>query len=197
MRLYLIRHGETEDNVRRAHQGWTQDGLNEHGVKQAEKLRDALSSKHFDRIICSDLGRTRQTCRILFGEDATVEYDERLREINNTVLHGRTRDELYALWGDEYLKRCHRLDFSAYGGESAQSLLERTADFMCSLEADTISERIAAVTHGGTIRAILSGVLGCPIYTPSMLVRNCSISELSFTPELGWRLLHLNNTKEI
>lgn len=197
MKLYLIRHGETADNVRRAHQGWTQDGLNEQGVRQAEALRDVLASKHFDRIICSDLGRTRQTCRILFGEDAPVEYDARLREINNTVLHGRTRDELHALWGDEYLENCYRLDFSAYGGESGQSLLDRTADFMRSVSEDTASRRIAAVTHGGTIHAILSGVLGCPIYTPAIVVHNCSVTELSFTPALGWRLLHLNNTREI
>ena len=48
------------------------------------------------------------------------------------------------------------MDFSAYGGESADEILCRTKDFLCSLEQDTTSKRIAVVTHGGIIKAIIS-----------------------------------------
>lgn len=197
MKLYLIRHGETEDNIHRAHQGWMDNDINETGVRQAETLRAVLARRQFDRVICSDLRRARHTCSILFGEDAPVELDPRLREVDNTALYGRTRDELYALWGEEYRENCYRIDYAPYGGESQQSLLDRTADFLRSIAEDTTSEHIAAVTHGGTIRALLAGVLDMPLMTPRLLIRNCSVTKLEYSAENGWRLIYINNRKEI
>lgn len=197
MRLYLIRHGETDANLCGAHQGWVNNDINEKGVCQAQALSAVLARRHFDRIICSDLLRTRHTCRLLFGEDALVEYDERLREVNNTVLYGKTRDELYALWGEEYRQNCYRLEFSPYGGESQSSLLARATDFLRSVAEDTTSEHIAAVTHGGTIRALLAGAVGIPIWSPGQYIRNCSVTKLEYEPQRGWRLIYINNRKEI
>lgn len=196
MQVFLIRHGQTFENVLRVHQGWTEASLDEVGEAQARALRDVISGIRFDRIIASDLRRTRQTAAILFGEDAQIEYDERLREINNTVFKGKTKAELYPIYGDTYIENCQRLNFAEYGGESSQSLLDRTADFMRELAEDTTSERVAVVTHGGTIRATIAGVLGMPLFSPRLEIDNCSVTRLAYT-DLGWRLIHLNNKTEI
>lgn len=196
MEVFLIRHGQTFDNVRRVHQGWTEASLNEVGEAQARALRDVISGIKFDRIFSSDLRRTRQTAVILFGEDAPIEYDERLREINNTVFKGKARAELYPIYGDAYIDNCHHLNFAEYGGESSQSILDRTADFMRGLAEDKTSERVAVVTHGGTIRATVAGVLGMPLYSPRLDIDNCSVTKLEYTSH-GWRLVHLNNKIEI
>ena len=196
MKVYLIRHGQTDGNVQGIHQGWGNSSLTERGRAQAGALAEVMQGKRFDRIICSDLLRTRQICSIVFGDSATVEYDARLREINNSVIGGRSRNELFGIYGDAYLDDCHRLDFARYGGESSQSLLDRTADFLDSLTHDTASKNVAVVSHGGTIRAIIAGVLGMPLNTLRMAIDNCSVTGLEYSGD-GWRLVFLNNKKEI
>ena len=56
--LFLVRHGETVDNAAQIMQGQTQGALNEQGVRQARRLRDALRATPFDAIISSDLRRS-------------------------------------------------------------------------------------------------------------------------------------------
>jgi broad specificity phosphatase PhoE len=195
MNVYLIRHGQTEGNLQGYHQGWGNVALTETGVAQAEELQKSFAGKKIDRIISSDLNRARQTCSIIFGdrESGTIEYDARLREINNSVLEGKKRDEMYRIWGRDYIENCYKLDFSAYGGESAQSMLDRTADFLRDLEKDISSENIAVVTHGGTIHAILSNILKMPLYTPLLRIDNCSVTKLKFKDGL-WSVSYINKT---
>jgi len=99
MKVYLIRHGETEFNAERKAQGWCDVKLTENGMMQAAELGEGIKNIKFDRIISSDLVRAKQTANIIFGNDPKTEYDERLREVNNTVLAGRKRDELVAAYG--------------------------------------------------------------------------------------------------
>ncbi len=196
MKVYLIRHGQTYGNLERWHQGWGDVSLTELGVSQAQEAREALKEKKFDRIICSDIHRAKQTCGIIFGDDADVEYEPRVREINNSVLMGQSIDKLYEQLGDEYRRNCQYMDYSPYGGESPDEIISRTQDFLHSLEQDTTSKRIAVVTHGGTIKAILSGILGCKLYGPHFKISNCSVSVLELKNGI-WSLLHLSNHKEI
>ena len=55
--LYLVRHGETEDNVNQIMQGQTQGRLTSNGIVQAQEVRDQLASEPFAAIIASDLKR--------------------------------------------------------------------------------------------------------------------------------------------
>ena len=196
MKVYFIRHGETNGNVQKFHQGWGDSHLTDIGIKQAEAARDIITKKKFDRILCSDLLRTRQTCDIIFGKDAPVEYDTRLREINNSVFMGQYQEDLYKKYGEEYRENCRRMDYSAYGGESNHEMLARTADFLRYLEQDTDSKRLAVVTHGGTIKAIISNVLGCELYGTKIKIDNCSVSIIKYQNN-QWSLVHLNNRHEI
>lgn len=196
MIVYLIRHGQTKGNVEHIHQGWADDfELTETGREQATALRNKITKKKFDRIICSDVLRTRQTCAIIFGEDAVVEYDARLREIDNNVISGKRRADLYEMYGDEYAENCHKLDFSFFGGESGDSMVKRTGEFLKYLESDTESKRIAVVTHGGTIHGILANILHMPLYCPFVKIDNCSVTKLEFKKG-AWSLVHVNNKIE-
>jgi broad specificity phosphatase PhoE len=88
------------------------------------------------------------------------------------------------------------MNYSSYGGESSDSLLERTKLFMEDLEKDMESKNIAIVSHGGTIRGILCYVLGMPLYTPKVKIDNCSVTTLEYKKG-EWTLIHLNNRKEM
>ena len=63
--LLLVRHGETEDNVRQIMQGQTHGRLTAHGRQQAEALAQQLSSKKIDVLVSSDLQRAIDTAVII------------------------------------------------------------------------------------------------------------------------------------
>ena len=63
--LYLVRHGETVDNVNQIMQGQTQGELTDNGIRQAEEVRDNMASLDFAAIIASDLKRSVDTARII------------------------------------------------------------------------------------------------------------------------------------
>lgn len=196
MIVHLIRHGQTNGNVQGFHQGWGDSYLTEEGINQAINARNIVSKIRYDRIICSDLLRTRQTCNIIFGDKEIIEYDARLREINNSVFYGQYRKDLKARYGDEYVNNCRLMNYAPYGGESSESLLERTKSFMKDIEMDTSSSNIAVVTHGGTMRGLLCYVLDMPLYTSKIKIDNCSITTLEYKRG-EWTLIYFNSRTEI
>ena len=68
--LYLVRHGQTKENLERIFQGHLPGTLTEEGIEQAKQLREELKDIKFDSIICSDLQRAVDTVDILLdGEE--------------------------------------------------------------------------------------------------------------------------------
>ena len=63
--LYIARHGQTEENLRRILQGQMPGTLTEEGIHQAEELRDKLKDVDFGCIYSSDLRRALKTARII------------------------------------------------------------------------------------------------------------------------------------
>lgn len=66
--LYLVRHGETVDNVNQILQGQTQGRLTRTGVAQACSVRDRMEGVNIDVFMSSDLQRAVDTCRIIAGK---------------------------------------------------------------------------------------------------------------------------------
>ena len=64
MKIYFIRHGESEYNLAQRHSGWAQVELTEQGKAQAESLRTYLSKIPFDKLYVSDLKRAIQTSQL-------------------------------------------------------------------------------------------------------------------------------------
>ncbi len=69
MKLFVVRHGETDWNVERRLQGQTDIELNENGIRQANKLKQDLNDKdcNIDLIISSPLKRAKKTAEIISG----------------------------------------------------------------------------------------------------------------------------------
>ena len=197
MKLYLLRHGQTECNAAKAIQGWTPTPLTAQGKKPAERLRDLLADGRFDRIFSSDIYRTRQTGDIVFPERyVPFEYDARLREVNNTALAGTPSAELRKIYGDKYRNAARRLSSEKFGGESAEELMARTKDFLDDLAKDKNSKLVAAVTHGGTIRAFVANVIGGMPDSKSVVIENCTVTALEYNGKI-WRLIGINDCREL
>ena len=96
MKVFFIRHGKDDGNYRG---GWSAMPLLDEGKKQVKKLAQYLdeNSKEFniEKIISSDLERTKETTEIINEKiGAEVEYTDRLREINNGKIAGMLNEEV-------------------------------------------------------------------------------------------------------
>lgn len=192
MRIYVIRHGQSEANLKTAHAGWSQVPLTEKGIAQAQAVQPRLRELHFDKVIVSDLLRARQTAEnALPGYDYT--YDWRIREIGVGQLEGELVSDCEAKLGESYIRNRQNRDFTAYGGENLEIMQARIGSFMDDLTREPEDAQIAVVCHEGAIFCMVCHVLQCQPTRLAGLADNCSVSV--FTYKSGqWILNKWNET---
>lgn len=155
MKLYLVRHGETDWNKENKVLGRTDIPLNEKGIQQAEQTAEILKNKRFDSIYVSPLSRAAETGRIIVGKQQgtkEVIIEDALIEQNFGGFEGVNRSD------PEY-QREKRNYFSRYrdGGESFLDVSARIYPFLEELKRKHgPEEEILLVTHNGICRMITS-----------------------------------------
>ena len=83
MKIYLVRHGETDANKNGIMQGQSQNlQLNEAGIRQATNLKNKLVSVPFTACFTSPLIRAWSTAMIIVGDRVEIKEDDRLIERN-------------------------------------------------------------------------------------------------------------------
>ncbi len=134
--LYLVRHGETEDNVNQILQGQCNGRLTDRGWEQARELRDSLASKHFDAMVTSDLARAIDTARVV-NEPHQLEMD-----ITPLL---RERD-----WGDftgRYIPDIQDETFPD-NVEPVEKMFSRARNFITYIKVTYPGKKVLAVGHG-------------------------------------------------
>ena len=117
MRLFILRHGQTDLNLARKVQGHMDVDLNATGIEQAEDLAKVVREKslRFDAIYCSPLRRALDTCEIVTGQSRdTFHVDDRIEEFDFGELEGYAYRELP---GESQKFFPHRMNFSRRGEE--------------------------------------------------------------------------------
>lgn len=159
MAIYFVRHGQDEEGYRG---GWSQRGLIDEGIRQAEKLGQYLNEhKHefnIRRIICSDLQRACQTAAIIADKlSLPLIGSEEWRETNNGLLAGMPHALAEEKFPGLYFSSL-RMDEKYPGGESPLENFQRIKDTFTKLCQDQESadhhENVLVVTHGGVINII-------------------------------------------
>ena len=140
--LYLVRHGETVDNVNQIMQGQTQGKLTENGIRQAQEVRDQLASEDFSAIISSDLKRSVDTAKIIAEpHDLEVVQTPLLRERDWGGFTGRFIPELKGeVWPDDI--------------ETLENLLSRAGEFIAFVKKTYPGKKVLAVGHGIVNKAV-------------------------------------------
>lgn len=176
MKLYLIRHGQTEWNITNRLQGQADIPLNIEGIKQAENARGIFNNIDIDFIICSTLDRAKETCRIINKDkNISVAYDERIQERNYGKLEGADIRDIDV---DELMN--YYIDKKVENGESIQEFFERIYSFLEELENRYVdNEKILLVTHGDVSRAVNCYFNGIPKEgnVKRLMINNCEIKE--------------------
>lgn len=140
--LYLVRHGETFDNVAHIMQGQRQGELTDIGISQIEELATSLSDVHFDAIVSSDLKRAFDSAQILARRFVLpVQTTQLLRERDWGDFTGRHIPELKGLPMPENV-------------EKMEALLQRATDFLDWIYFNMRDKTILAVGHGIINKAI-------------------------------------------
>lgn len=140
--LYLVRHGETEDNVRQIMQGQTQGELTENGREQAAEVRELMRDWQIDAVVSSDLKRSVDTaCIIAAPHGLAVDQTPLLRERDWGGFTGRFIPDLKnEVWPDNI--------------ESLDCLLERAQRFLEYIMTNYEGQTVVAVGHGIVNKAI-------------------------------------------
>lgn len=145
MRLYIVRHGETTANKMNICQGQSDWALSENGIEQASKIAFRLSQDNIDVCYSSDLSRAFQTAEIIREKNCfEIIKDKRLRERCFGSLQGQKFPE-------------DKTDIESIDGvEPLSDMFDRVRAFLRDLLHDESNRNVLIVSHGITIKVILS-----------------------------------------
>ncbi len=157
--LYIIRHGETNSNIRRTCLGHKDVELNESGKAQALDLCKRLANVQFDAVYSSPLSRAIST--IAPYEKTPVIMNFALIERDFGIWDDMTFDEIKSAYPNEYEKwHADWLGYKIPEGESSAEVQSRVNDVMDKIINNHPNGTVAVVTHLGTARHIISHLLG-------------------------------------
>lgn len=157
--LVLVRHGETQWNKEGRYQGQHDIPLSKTGQQQAKQLAQFFSSWSLDAVYASDLTRAADTASAIAQvHQLPVITDPRLREYAFGVWEGLTRAEIKHKYPELYYGRRTNIDILIPGGETGSQVQARAFQWLLEA-ADQEHETVLAVSHGGTIRALLAKIL--------------------------------------
>ena len=149
MKLYVVRHGETDWNKKKFMQGNTDVSLNETGISQAKMISEKLKDVNFDVCYSSPLSRAYDTASIICNGKVNIQIDNRLEERELGEYEGKES----SLYNSEYYWNL-KIDSSDKGVESPKDLLKRISSFYDDLLEKHNDEVILIVSHGAIVRGL-------------------------------------------
>lgn len=162
--LVLVRHGQSEWNLKNLFTGWRDVGLTEQGVAEAIDAGHKLKKlgMKFDRAYTSALSRAQVTLDLMLKEigqpDLETLQDQALNERDYGDLVGLNKDDAREKWGAEQVHRWRRSYATAPpGGESLKDTAARVLPYYLQyILPDVLSgKRILVSAHGNSLRALV------------------------------------------
>ena len=178
-RLYLLRHGQTEFNVKKLVQGRCNSPLTDLGRQQAKMAAAWLKAHDVvpDKVVSSPLGRAMDTASLvaaeLLGPDADVEPCEGLIERCYGTFEEGPHDALPTdVWDPGE-------DLAPFGGEGSRALQERMVATLTNLMNAKDTATLLAVSHGSASRQFIKAAAPEDFELPAKLP-NCAIMIFNF-----------------
>ncbi|MEH6727261.1 MAG: 2,3-bisphosphoglycerate-dependent phosphoglycerate mutase [Hyphomicrobiales bacterium] len=162
--LVLVRHGQSEWNLKNLFTGWKDPDLTERGVEEAKAGGRALKAKGitFDVAFTSDLIRAQHTCDLLLEElgqsDLPTIRDQALNERDYGDLAGLNKDDARKKWGEEQVHIWRRsYDVPPPGGESLKDTGARVLPYYMTeiLPRVMAGEKVLVAAHGNSLRSLV------------------------------------------
>ena len=196
MKLYLVRHGETEHNRQRLVQGQSEQGLTKLGLKQATAAARTLDLNNIVALYSSPLKRAVETASVIqtHGNPSHCTVSN-LSELDVGELDGLSSQEMRSQY-PKFMAAWDRNSGEAQlpGGESLAQVQSRAWEWVIDVAGQHTDGQVVAVSHNFTISTLICQVLKLPISSfRQFRVDLGSISAIEVTKSQH-RLLLLNST---
>ena len=162
--LVLLRHGQSEWNLKNLFTGWTDVDLSPLGIEEAKEAGRRLKARGFvfDVAYTSALIRAQHTLDLTLaelGQTGLREFrDQALNERHYGDLCGLNKGDARKKWGEEQVRLWRRsYDVQPPGGESLRDTVARALPYYCQtiLPAVLRGERVLVSAHGNSLRALV------------------------------------------
>src|SRR5437763_9006254 len=162
--LVLVRHGQSEWNLKNLFTGWKDPDLTEQGIAEAKDAGRKLRARGFvfDIAFTSVLLRAQHTLDLMLTElgqtGLAVEKDQALNERDYGDLSGLNKDDARKRWGEDQVHVWRRsYDVPPPGGESLKDTLARTLPYYVQeiLPCVLRGQRTLVAAHGNSLRALI------------------------------------------
>jgi len=162
--LVLVRHGQSEWNLKNLFTGWRDVPLTQQGIQEALEAGRKLKAQglKFDVAFTSALVRAQHTLDLMLAElgqvDIPVFKDQALNERDYGDLVGLNKDDARKKWGEEQVHIWRRsYDVAPPGGESLKDTLARALPYYVTeiLPRVLRGERVLVSAHGNSLRALV------------------------------------------
>ena len=162
--LVLVRHGQSDWNLKNLFTGWRDVDLTDKGVTEAREAGRKLKAQgiKFDVAFTSALKRAQRTLDLMLtelGQTAIPVFkDQALNERDYGDLVGLNKDDARKKWGEEQVHIWRRsYDIAPPGGESLRDTLARTLPYYVTeiLPRVLRGERVLVAAHGNSLRALV------------------------------------------
>lgn len=163
-KLILVRHGQSEWNLKNLFTGWKNPGLTEKGIEEARAAGQAVKSLNIDIDLCftSALVRAQHTLDLMLEEmgivNMTIIRNQALNERDYGDLAGLNKDDARKKWGEEQVHTWRRsFDVPPPGGESLKNTAERVLPYYHAEIAPKVmaGQNILLTAHGNSLRALV------------------------------------------
>jgi len=155
MKVYLLRHGETEGNVRGSYSGITDTPLTDLGKQQAVDAHLRFEDVTFDVVLSSPLSRAYDTARVF--TDSKVEIHEGLKEMNFGIFEDMTYDEILEQYPEEAKQwKETTKGYTFPKGESLNDFYDKVIKVYHEIIQSYDVENLLIVAHSGVIKSILA-----------------------------------------
>jgi 2,3-bisphosphoglycerate-dependent phosphoglycerate mutase len=167
--LVLVRHGQSEWNLKNLFTGWKDPDLTAQGIGEAQAAGRALKAMglQFDIAYTSALTRAQHTLSLILAELGQTGLetirDQALNERDYGELTGLDKDEARKKWGEEQVHIWRRsFDIPPPGGESLKDTAARTLPYYDRVIEPVVlsGKRVLIAAHGNSLRSLIMQLEG-------------------------------------
>lgn len=175
--LVLVRHGQSDWNLKNLFTGWKDPDLSPQGVSEAKAAGQRLKAKglKFDLCFTSALTRAQHTLQLILAELGQTGLpetrDQALNERDYGELTGLNKDDARAKWGEEQVLVWRRsFDVPPPGGESLKDTLARSLPYyMHHIQPHVLEGKsVLVAAHGNSLRSLIMAIEGL---TPAEILK--------------------------
>lgn len=175
--LVLVRHGQSDWNLKNLFTGWKDPDLTEKGIAEAKAAGQRLQAKglRFDMSFTSVLTRAQHTLNLILtelGQTGLPETrDQALNERDYGELTGLNKDDARKKWGEEQVLIWRRsFDVPPPGGESLKDTLARSLPYyMHHIQPHVLDGKsVLVAAHGNSLRSLIMAIEGL---TPAQILK--------------------------